>query len=461
MRILLKLIGWICIFCIVVIGSVFTINIIIPSLSAPRASAPYLSFHLKPRNIGNIAFAPDGKQFLCAYYVKRFGEIKRWNISDGQELSSIKSKPTSFISDLSEDGRFYITSNEPNNKKGVNLYLNRISDQTTISKLPLNKSIGNFPRIVGNPPLAICRYAKKIPRKDLESNPLEVKRRHYVWNVSTKKFLQSNPPTITLFSLHDGTYFEGAYSTDGTKVLSLWPAYTREINGHNTTVVKSFIPWEYPEKENPKEAWLLNEINGSITKLPFPGNQQFANSGYFNFGWGNSALSPDQRSFAAVGLNDSRNGSVTSEKGDGTIWCYDLAHRQLLWKYYSGRVSSDFLHFSPDATMLAIGGADFDYRINGSGFLRILDSKSGALLHSYTEQTLWQQIRDRTRIAVLKAIDNNSYLKSRFPDIFHAINFPPAPGNSGHVKHIAWSPDSKLLAASYEDGSVKIWRVKE
>jgi hypothetical protein len=37
----------------------------------------------------------------------------------------------------------------------------------------------------------------------------------------------------------------------------------------------------------------------------------------------------------------------------------------------------------------------------------------------------------------------------------------PAPGNSGPIKALSWSLDSKTLAASYEDGSVKIWRVKE
>jgi WD40 repeat protein len=458
MRKALKLIGWLCLFCVVIIGGWFSVKILAPALKSPRASTPYLEFHLAPRSGSTVAFTPDGKQFLCTYYINGIDEIKRWNVSNGKELIPIQDGNIHLLTD---NGQFYVTydfvRNQNINQRETNQRLRRTSDQSIVTLLPNNTEERHLIKIIGGSrPFAIYFDFQSV-RADQEYYSFNSTRRYFIWDIRKKRFVSDTPHTTKLYDYDDSDPKDIAFSSDGSKVLSLWPAYTREDDDKITTVTKNFVPWLVPNyKQKPKDVALRNEINGSITTLPL--SEKFLP---FDFGWVNPALSPDQRSFAAVGLNDSRNGGVTSEEGDGTIWCYDLARRQLVWKYYPGWGSSDSLHFSPDATMLAIGGADFDYRINGSGFLRIIDSKSGTLLHSYTEQTLWQQIRDRTRIAILKAIDNNSYLKSRFPDIFHAINFPPAPGNSGHVKHIAWSPDSKLLAASYEDGSVKIWHVKE
>jgi WD40 repeat protein len=462
MRKALKLIGWLCLFCVVIIGGWFSVKILAPSLKSPRASTPYLEFHLALRRVSTVAFTPDGKQFLCTYHPKGFDEIKRWNVSDGSALPPFVNRDIHLLSD---DGRYYV-ANDDTNHLDANQLLYRVSDQKVVSSLPDNTKDRSLTRIIGGKhPFAIYYYCKMAPAQD--SNLFDLSRRYFIWDIETKHFISNKPHTMKLHDFSDNAFKDVAFSNDGTKVLSLWPTYTRTLpptyeqnrSEKTLTVTKSFIPWFDPiYRQKPKYASLLNEIDGSIIKLPLA-----EDSLPFYFGWVNPTLSSDQQFFAAVGLNFSYLRGGSTADGDGKIWCYDLAQRELKWKYYPGKVSSHFLRFSPNGAMLAIGGDDLDYRFQGSGFLCIIDTKTGKLLHSFTEQTIGQQIFDRTRVRVL---DNllyyyNSLTRNSFESNLSNPEFFPAPGNSGRIQDIAWSPDSKLLAASYEDGSVKIWRVKE
>ena len=105
-----KRIGWFCLLCVVIIGSWFSVKVLVPSLTAFRATTPYLTIHLKPNNrYAAIAFTPDGKQFLYAYHIDRNMGIKRWDVNSGKELPSIQCKnKNQDISTLSDDGRYYV-----------------------------------------------------------------------------------------------------------------------------------------------------------------------------------------------------------------------------------------------------------------------------------------------------------------------------------------------------------------
>jgi WD40 repeat protein len=462
---IIKIIGYCCLFCIVVISWIFISNILWPALAQPRATKPLLVFRppveYDPARLANVfqyavsslTFTPDGKQLLGRYYADDQDQIKRWNVSDGKELTPIQNPRIRFLSD---DGRFYVTYDLANHE-ALHQVLHRISDQSAAAILPDDTKDRQLIKIIGGDhPVAVYFYSKRTPAKGEQkyADLFNLTRSYFFWDVEAKHFSTEAPHVTELYDYRQSNPMDVAFADDGSKVLSLWPTYTRTDDDKTVTVTKNFIPWFMPDyKQKPKEASLLNEINGNITTLPLP-----EKSLNFDFNWVNATLSANQKYFAAAGTSTTSGWIL--DGNDGTIWCYDLPNRQLKWKYPPGKDLPDMLRFSPDGTMLAAGGSNDDYRINGVGFLKVIDVKSGELIHSFTEQILWQQIRDRTRIAFLQLLDNNAHAKKRFPDILHAINFPPAPGNSGRIYSIAWSPDSKTLAAAYEDGSVKLWRVK-
>jgi|GEM_PF-2264010 len=488
MRKTLKLIGWFCLFCIVIIGGLFTVKILVPSLTAFHASKPYLTIHLKPWNnaFQSIAFSPDGKQLIYLNRPDKKRELQRWDISTGKELPSIQcNNKNQDISQLSNDGRYYIVYNYVNHETSSQLY--RISDQSIVGTLPTPTMYQSLYKIVGGDhPLAIYRYQESI-RDDYMGRGYEVtnqKRRFYTWDVLAKHYLSPNPPTRMLYN-YQYTSDQVAIADDGKKVLSIWPTYTTKKNGKTITVTKNFVHWiQNPPNEeksiaiHPKEVSLLNELNGKIMTLPFP--KEYTNPPslegksyltqddekyflWFDFGWLNPALSPNQNLLAAMADHKWFE--------NGEIWCYDLAHHNLKWRYYRAAFSPSKLQFSPDNKFLAAGGgstgnttgnsARLD-QLNGTGILSVLDANTGELLHGFTEQTLWQQIRDRTQMEIsrLKHLRQSDENKIRTQNVSHHTYPIPPVDASEMVGLIAWSPDSKFLAAAYEDGSVKIWRVK-
>ena len=482
---LLKYFGWFCLFCILLIGKIFITEILLPARNQPRPTKPSLEFHLLPQKvfdealiptreqphptkptlishlflpvISTLAFTPDGKQLLGLHYPKGNDEIKRWDVSNGKELSPIQDRK---IRLLTNDGRFYVTydfvKSQNINQRNTNQRLRRTSNQSMLALLPNNTKDRHLIKIIGGKhPLAVYYGSERtVEIFPISYQSLGVKRRYYLWDIQTKQFISNTPHITTLYDFKDYDP-DVAYSDDGTKVLSLWPTYTRTNGDKTITVTKNFIHWFDPDyRQKPKNALLLNELNGNTIALPFP-----EKTPDFSFGWNSPVISKDQKYYATVSTSVP-DGWIENGK-DGKIWCYDLSHRSLKWKYYGDEQFPNRLTFSPDGTMLASSGSDYNYRINGVGFLNVIDVKTGQLLHSFTEQTLSQQIRDRTRIYLLKKFLNVPFIQKRFQQKFSfAMGSPPAPGNSGRVESISWSPDSKTLAASYQEGSVKVWRVK-
>jgi len=484
MRKALKLIGWLCLFCVVIIGGWFTIKILVPSLTAIHASKPYLTLHVKQwTNFQAIAFSPDGEQFFYLNRPDKKKEIQRWDISTGKELPSIRSKTQEQnIYKLSDDGQYYVAYDSIN-RRSSNYNLYRTSDQSLVAALPKDSKGRTLDKIIGGDhPFAAYfedkGYVEYYPRPDDKS--YVIKRRFYIWDFLAQRYLSTNPPTTTLYNYPFATTGQVTYAHDGTKVLSLWPVYTRKNDGK--TVTAHFTHWiqtlpgKPPIFMNPKEVHLLNESNGKIITLPFPKEYidlpSFKQGQYltkvdekyfldFDFGWINPASSPNQNLFAAVADHKWFE--------NGEIWCYDLPNRSLKWRYYRTGFSPSRLQFSPDNKLLAAGGgstgnttgnpARLD-QLNGTGILSVLDANTGRLLYGFTEQTLWQQIRDRTQMEIgrLKHLPKSDKDARGTHDTLR--NPVPPVDLSEEVGLIAWSPDSSLLAAAYIDGSVKIWRVK-
>ena len=438
-------------FCILLICAGFCIKILLPSLAATKASKPV--FKITSNYIGtaqHVAFTPDGKQFL--YTEGSDGaapQIRRWNTESYQELASIKTTQPVLL--LSQNGLFYVTSTYiPKENKHTDVRVFRLSDQKQMGNFPNGTPHGKPVQILGDKPLLVIFHQAAIEKN--YGSPS--KRSFYFWDAQTNKLLNENPRKTMLYGFGASVFpRNAAYSADATKVLSLWPVYSRTRNGAVKQTVENLEPWSKGDEQNPKEAWLLNEVNGKIIKLPFP--KKLSGT---EFLWEDPALSNDATLYAATSTNNFGGWSNNGE--DGTIWCYDLPHQKLLWKHFQINHFPSELLFSPDGTMLAAGGYDNEYRNNG-GFLNVIDTKSGKVIHDFTEQTLWGQISDRTKKFAAGILYDNALFQKKFNMSLDEYYRKPPPGNSGLPTSLAWSPDSKTVAASYSDGSVKLWRVKE
>jgi len=444
-----KRIGWFCVFCIVIIGGWFTATILMPSLAATPANVPVWKIQVTPwAGDQHIAFTPDGKQVLDSFSDRRNKThgIRRWDVASGKELAPITSEGK--IPLLSKNGMFYaIFGKQENQSPKIRIY--RVLDQKQIGEILASSIDGTVVEIIGTKPLIVIQHLQNTA----VINSPSIQRSYSFWDVTNKKFLQSKSHQTTLYDTYSFPE-DVAFSNDGTKAYSLWTVFTQTSKGKTSQYAEGLEPW--PDNSlvgKPKEAWLLNEVNGKIVKLPFskqtPGIQ---------FIWKKPALSKDEALLAATSTNDPGGWSDNGE--DGSVRCYDLPHQKLRWVYYKKHNMPDKFLFSPDGMMLANGGYDNEYNNNG-GYLNILNTKTGKLIHSFTEQTLWQQISDRTRKFITDKAYGTSFLKKQFGKSMEKYYRKPPPGNSGLPISLAWSPDSKMLAAAYADGSMKLWRVNK
>ena len=439
MRKLFKLIGWLCIVCVLLIGGWFTIKILIPSLAATPATVVVWKAQVIPRD-GNqqIAFTPDGKQVLDLYdnYSDKTNGIRRWDVASGKELPAIESQQNFVL--LSKNGQYYMAGEK---------YLYRISGQKQITALPDLTKRGGIIQLLGEKPLVVIYKIQKWKKKD------STQRSYSFWDVPDHKFLRPKSRQTTLYNDDFWSSTNITFSDDGTKAFSLWPVFTQTIKGKTSRFVEGLEPFSYSDNPMPKEAWLLNEVNGNVIKLPFT-----KQSSRVQFMWMKPTLSNDAIHLAATSTSVKNGWSYNGE--DGSVWCYDLSNRKLQWTFFQKEHFPDILRFSADNTMLANGGYFGDYKNNG-GYLNVIDTKTGKLIQSYTEQTLWQQISDRTEKAIVDRMYHIAFLKNRFKKNFESYYRNTPPGNSGLPTSLAWSPDSKMLAAAYADGSLKLWQVRD
>ena len=345
-----KVIGWLCLICVVLIGGWFTVKILMPSLAATPATVPVWKVQVTPLE-GNqqIAFTPNGKQVLDLNfnYRNKTNGLKRWDVATGKELLSVKSQEN--FSLLSNNGLYYTTIDKAE-KGNSQLRVYRISDQKQIAVVPNITNRGNIVQLLGKKPLIVTFDIQNSDSKKKES----IERSYSFWDVSTHSFIHPKPHQTKIFENYSIRPVDVAFSNDGAKALSLWPVFTQTYKGKTSQFVEGLEPWPESMNQKPKEAWLLNEIDGKIIKLPFS-----KSSSGFQFTWSKPTLSSDETLYASVSSSDSGGFEWNGE--DGTIWCYDLPHRSLRWKYYKSRQGPDKLLFSPDGTMLAVGGYSYGY----------------------------------------------------------------------------------------------------
>ena len=441
-----KRIGWFCLFCVIYLCGWITFNVVAPSLKAPHPTKPILKLHAGRWGSDKIAISPDGNQLLCLYYEKLTGgnSIKRWNIQTAKKLPPITSPEEFYL--LSRDGRYYTTHNEL--RREFHVY--RTSDQKQIATIPMDSALKD---ITGKEPLAITTKGKSYPYN--KNNPYISTWRYYIHNIRTHQLLNPNPALNTR-TIHDTFPDKSiAISPDGSKVLSLMPVPTeketrnfRESNNNHITI--------------PINVKRINRLTGKTDIFPSQVNfvDPFAMYKY-------AQISNDNNLYAAVSTSNFSGWAHNGE--DGSIWCYDLPRQKLRWKYFQQDHFPLLLKFSPDGTMLAAGGHNDEIR-GVTGFVSIIDVKTGKLIHEYTEQTLKDQLNDRAKFAYYNVQKStfskiNFYLEKLHLSTLYSghgkfVN-QLAPNDSGTPVAISWSPDSKTLAISYFFGDVKIWRVKE
>jgi len=271
------------------------------------------------------------------------------------------------------------------------------------------------------------------------------------------------PHSIVNKPLSDAIWNPGtAYSPNGPKVLSLYPTYIEDEKAKNQKLnnqlnglpVKPLVPIV--------KIKLLNRITGKQETFDFPQDQYHPDPMFLNSSYQTPQLSDDGNLYAAVSFTV--KGSVSADGQDGSIWCYDLSQKKLRWHYHHEKYFPLMMAFSPDGTLLAVSGFDTTYRYN-MGFTYVVDTRTGKLIHIFTEQNWKDQMKDRMTLTFhqmrYKIMDTiNFYRKNKLridDSYFHQF----APYDSGIPSALTWSPDSKTLAVSYVDGSVKLWRVKE
>jgi WD40 repeat protein len=232
-----------------------------------------------------------------------------------------------------------------------------------------------------------------------------------------------------------------------------WELPKLNSNGHQLFSLEAMAA---TKKLNRGGAYLRDELSGSSyflsakmnLKEPLWGNQPY---------WTPTVLSADNKYLAAV----YKGPNIGNEDDDGAIYLFDIKQRRYLWKHWTPKFNPISLAFSPDGKLLACGGQLFaddgiDYSKYASrGKLFILNVATGRLVFSFNTET-WQ---DRLRQANIKRTTSLRRLfakRSRFSGMQLFV-----PGDSGPVKSLAFSPDSKTLAAGYTDGSIKLWRVPQ
>jgi len=451
-----KRIGWFCLFCVVYLCGWITFNIVAPSLKAPQPTEPVFKIRTGRYGSQHIAFSQDGKQLLCLYTKTTTGgnSIRRWDTLTDKRLTPITSPEA--LTALSKDGRFYATEDRANRQT---LHFYRLSDQKLIGTLPFGATGETLVDIIGHQPLAISIKYDTLPG-ERKSDHIETSQ-YFIRDIRSGKLLTPYSPIAKRQS--DVIWGPGtAYTPNGPKVLSLYPIYIENVKEKNQQINKQLNGFPVKPRVPIVKIKLFNRISGKQEILPFPQDQYHPNPTFLNSSYQTPQLSDDGNLYAAVSFTS--EGSVSDDGQDGSIWCYDLAQKKLRWHYHHEEYFPLMLAFSPDGTMLAASGFDTTYRYN-MGFTYVVDTRTGKLIHIFTEQNWKDQVKDRMILAFhqmrYKIMDTiNFYRKNKLridDSYFHQF----APNDSGIPSALAWSPDSKTLAVSYVDGSVKIWQVKE
>ena len=439
-----KRIGWFCLFCVIYLCGWITFNVVAPSLKAPHPTRPIFKVRTGRFGSEQIAFSPKGTEILCLYNSKTGGNsIKRWNYQTAKRLPPITSPEEFYL--LSRDGRYYATSNA---FREFHIY--DTSDRKQIVTFPTD---GALKDITGEEPLAISVRSKSYSYN--KNNPYTSTWRYYIRNIRTHQLLNPNSALNTR-SIHDSLPDEStAISPDGFKIFSLIPAPTEEQKNYS---------WKARNQQTPAltKVKRINRLTGETDMFPAPIKFLDPFSKYEH-----AQISNNNKLYAAISTHSDNHEKVHAI--NGTIWCYDLPHQKLRWKYFQQDHFPILLKFSPDGTMLAAGGHNDDVR-GVTGFVSIIDAKTGKLIHEYTEQTLRDQLNDRAKLAYFNGQKStfskiNFYLEKLHLNTLYSdhdtfVN-QLAPNDSGVPAAISWSPDSKTLAISYFFGDVKIWRVKE
>lgn len=180
--------------------------------------------------------------------------------------------------------------------------------------------------------------------------------------------------------------------------------------------------------------------------------------------WTPFVISPDRRFAVSAARMDPEGYLHTAP--EGLVFCWDFKSKRVLWTWREDTFAPKHFLFSPDGKTLAIRGRIFELgsSYQRQGRLLLFDPRDGRIKSTLREETSldnwnrqWTDRKtraDRTRTAWLEKI-----VKKAPPKTVTRQSF--APGDSGEITALQFSPDSKTLAAGYADGSIKLWRVPQ
>jgi len=158
-------------------------------------------------------------------------------------------------------------------------------------------------------------------------------------------------------------------------------------------------------------------------------------------GWTCLTFPADKHIVAAIYKSRGSSNGYSYNDRDGTICAWDMRTKKLLWKNYDRNIHYDALQFSPNGRRLACGGHDYnaiDNMFSTKGKLSIIDVSTGQILSVLTEETSADRFEQVKQTQAAKWQARLAPKPARRGPRF-------APGDSGSIEALVWSPDSKKL----------------
>ena len=300
-----------------------------------------------------------------------------------------------------------------------------------------------------------------------------------IWNAETGK----------VASTFDGSVYFTALSPDGRTAASaipswggderartrVWDIETGELKGeasaNNTPIASvSLSPDGRFAASSPRRVW-AGDRSLRIWDL-LTGREK---AKYWIYGE-HAALSPDGRFFAAarsskgIQIRSVETGEITAELADYSMSSFTFSPdgRSLafinpnsqrkgvyIWRIDSGRASAELkgdqrgarlTAYSPDGSMLAVGGYDGAFLWN---------SESGDLIRTFENGTVVETLAFSPDSGTLLTGGKNSV--ARLWDVQTGALRAELKGHEGAVSAAAYSPDGRHTAVADENGAIRIW----
>ena len=166
------------------------------------------------------------------------------------------------------------------------------------------------------------------------------------------------------------------------------------------------------------------------------------------------AFSPDGRTLAAAGyvsIDETEDRGYPFYVDEGRISLWDVARREEVAAFKTGRLPVDSVAFSSDGAVVAAGSGDGIVRVWDAGAQREMATLEG---HS---SGIIESVAFSPDGAILASASWDSTVK--LWDVAAQREVATLEGHTGIVSSVAFSPDGSIVASASWDSTVRVWDV--